>query len=128
MPNVIEVGESGPYHAPSASVGGAPAAEHWLCRCGQSADKPFCDSSHRRTGFVDEARYAVRKLGEPTFGELRVDPQANGPLVVSGGVEVVDAAGTVVFRGDRVKLCRCGQSSTKPFCDASHDKHGFVAP
>lgn len=23
-----------------------------LCRCGQSANQPFCDSSHTRTGWV----------------------------------------------------------------------------
>jgi CDGSH-type Zn-finger protein len=26
-----------------------------LCRCGRSADKPFCDGSHARTGWKEDA-------------------------------------------------------------------------
>lgn len=44
----------------------------------------------------------------------------NGPYVVSGDVEVVDAEGNAFETKKVVSLCRCGLSANKPFCDGSH--------
>ena len=33
----------------------APAPTVYLCRCGRSANKPFCDGSHARTRWTEDA-------------------------------------------------------------------------
>ena len=51
----------------------------------------------------------------------------NGPIVVEGDdVTIIDWQGRP-YRTDRrpVALCRCGQSSRKPFCDGTHRSCGF---
>jgi CDGSH-type Zn-finger protein len=48
----------------------------------------------------------------------------NGPLLVDGEFRLVDAQGNEVPLVKRA-LCRCGGSTTKPFCDGTHSKIGF---
>ncbi|MDQ6802201.1 MAG: CDGSH iron-sulfur domain-containing protein [Acidobacteriota bacterium] len=48
----------------------------------------------------------------------------NGPYLVEGDFELVDAQGNPVPIVKRA-LCRCGGSTTKPFCDGTHSKIGF---
>ncbi|MDX1996602.1 MAG: CDGSH iron-sulfur domain-containing protein [Thermoanaerobaculia bacterium] len=95
-----------------------------LCRCGHSERKPFCDNTHRKTGFADEAPLAARPaaLEELPPGKVTVRLAPNGPLIVRGPVEVVDPVGEqTCARTDKVSLCRCGASASKPFCDGSHN-------
>ncbi len=166
-----------------------------LCRCGASANKPYCDGSHARIGFdgteaAPTNSYEQRRTAYPGTGievlddrdlcvhagfcgnrvsnvwkmadktgdsivrgqvmamiercpsgaltyevegapiepdlpvEVSVIP--DGPLWVTGGVAIERADGAPVEVRNRVTLCRCGQSSTKPLCDGSHKEAGFT--
>ena len=57
----------------------------------------------------------------------RITVKNNGSLSVEGDFEIVDAEGRPfgLAGRTRVSLCRCGQSSNKPFCDSAHKTCGF---
>ena len=59
----------------------------------------------------------------------KISCKPNGPYLVEGDCELYDAGGTRVDTTGKPKfaLCRCGASTTKPFCDGSHSKIGFQA-
>jgi len=72
----------------------------------------------------------TRRIGVPKPRRqqpLEVRASADGPLLLSGGVRILDADGVVLYEGERAALCRCGQSGNKPFCDGTHKKVGFRA-
>jgi CDGSH-type Zn-finger protein/uncharacterized Fe-S cluster protein YjdI len=129
--NQLRLRENGPYavHAPLAIAGHDDGFRATLCRCGQSSNKPWCDSSHVAAAFVasgEPPSGAVDALAVRD-GPLDVVPLKNGPLQVRGNLEICAGTGRTVARVTEARLCRCGQSKTKPFCDLSHLAAGFVA-
>jgi CDGSH-type Zn-finger protein/uncharacterized Fe-S cluster protein YjdI len=130
--NLAVIREAGPYaiHAPLL-INGAPAGfRATLCRCGASKNKPYCDSSHHEVGFSATGEPAsAPKSDMPAVrdGALALDPQPNGPLKVSGNLEIISGTGRVVARVTITWLCRCGGSANKPYCDGTHARIGFQA-
>ncbi|MUV38269.1 hypothetical protein JNUCC1_02105 [Lentibacillus sp. JNUCC-1] len=59
------------------------------------------------------------------MSEAKIKVNDNGSLLLTGSFEVVDAKGNVFETKKAVSLCRCGESSNKPFCDGTHKKIGF---
>jgi CDGSH-type Zn-finger protein len=78
----------------------------------------------------------------PQAEEPRITVSLNGPYLVTGGVPLsrqviqVDEEGNsrewrethTYETAPQYALCRCGNSSDKPFCDASHLAVGFEGP
>jgi len=127
--NLIQVRENGPLAMRGVlSVDGeAIGYRATLCRCGQSQNKPFCDGSHKNSAFA--------ATGEPSAGDITplaardgpvaIRPQRNGPLAVSGNLEVVSGTGRTIRKATELRMCRCGASGAKPYCDGSHARVGF---
>lgn len=167
--NLCRIAPDGPFHLTGririelADGAVEEANEAFLCRCGASLTKPFCDDSHHGAGFADlgviqggrlvsDSRDAAAEddaaedravRGEGAEGKAvegaaadqnrkaMADPvtivcATDGPLLVRGPLTVVGEDGGT-SRGSKGALCRCGESSAKPFCDGSHRGCGFRA-
>lgn len=66
---------------------------------------------------------------EPRMAEVSIKTRENGPLLVTGPIQLIDHLGQEYNLAgmENVALCRCGQSEKRPFCDGSHRSCGFIA-
>jgi len=76
---------------------------------------------------------------ESAKGEPKIKVSKNGPYLIYGGIPIqkqviiADSDGTATewqpstkySPQEKYALCRCGQSTNKPFCDGAHVKVGF---
>lgn len=99
-----------------------------LCRCGLSANKPYCDGSHKQAGFQASQDFTDERAEDISGieGQLVITIKPDAMLAVKGPVAIVSRDGKSSTGRSRAALCRCGHSARKPFCDASHKKCGFT--
>ena len=55
--------------------------------------------------------------------EIRI--QDDDSLLVSGKFDLIDEEGNTYNHHGKLRLCRCGASKTKPYCDVTHVKVNF---
>ncbi|MDR9414652.1 MAG: CDGSH iron-sulfur domain-containing protein [Gracilimonas sp.] len=134
--NVIKIIEDGPLYIHGEVVikdlNGNVVLEDTrvaMCRCGKSKNKPLCDNSHISANFKADSTYNVERLRtEPVRGkggELSITLYEDAPFLVQGNYDLVGKQTGRETCSKKMSYCRCGGSSTKPFCDGSHKKIGF---
>ena len=72
----------------------------------------------------------MRDREQADVADVEIKARENGPYRVQGPIRLLDAEGDEYDLGERgevIALCRCGASTTKPFCDGTHSKLGFEA-
>ena len=113
----------------------------YLCRCGQSDNKPFCDGSHNSAGFDNECRltwmdgigFRINRVMQRVRGSKMTDESGRTRIIVGnddayeivGEFDFLDAEGKSYRQHGKLRVCRCGTSNAKPYCDNSHISTGF---
>lgn len=70
---------------------------------------------------MDKNGEMIEPSYEPSIDIIQ-DPEkgVSGGIFVKGNIQIESADGHIYETRNRVTLCRCGKSSNKPFCDATH--------
>lgn len=97
-----------------------------LCRCGASKTKPTCDGQHLEREFLHSGKITeVSELpASQRASRVTITCLKDGPLAFRGSLRLHNQYGQACVKISG-SLCRCGQSTNKPFCDGSHERIGF---
>ena len=103
-----------------------PNAKPWI-----KAENATIDELKAQIEQCPSGALTYRMAGEDTKAASQSDSISvslieNGPLMVSGTLEIAYPDGSKVERKRNTAFCRCGASTDKPFCDGSHKNIGFT--
>jgi uncharacterized Fe-S cluster protein YjdI len=99
-----------------------PERRPWIKVDAASADEVEAAVALCPSGALRSRRVGAVRVEPSAETEVSVTP--NGPLILRGNLRIV-RDGVEIARLEKAALCRCGNSSNKPFCDGTHLKVGF---
>lgn len=93
----------------------------------EEAIKAASDCPAGRLVAVDKEGNLIEPKFEPSI-EILQDPEkgVSAPIFVKGKIPIESSESFTYEVRNRVALCRCGKSSNKPFCDATHVSAKYV--
>jgi len=103
-----------------------PQARPWVNMSGASSEEIIAQVAKCPSGALsikNETSKPTTNMSNPTSN---VTVLVDGPVRIAGPCEIAHSDGKTETIEKDVFLCRCGQSSNKPFCDGTHKKHGFT--
>lgn len=74
----------------------------------------------------DRAEHLANLFALQAILPTKIQVADNGPYLVTNLRKLEDWLGQVMQTRPHMALCRCGASTTKPFCDGSHAFNGFT--
>jgi len=60
------------------------------------------------------------------YHQAAVRIMKDGPIMIKGTFAFKDSSGKITRGEQELYICRCGGSSTKPWCDNTHKKIGLA--
>lgn len=80
----------------------------------------YSSESSNEAKTMDEPTTPIQETEQKPEASVKIQVSPNGPLLVTGNVIIVNTDGTETIKEGKFALCRCGQSTRKPFCDGTH--------
>lgn len=110
-----------------------PAKKPWINMAGAGSDAIIEQVRKCPSGalsyFLNAAGEgsAEKEIQSETASITHIQIKPNGPILITTDCEIVHSDGRKEIKQGSTALCRCGQSSNKPYCDGTHRKVGFEA-
>lgn len=104
-----------------------PAERPWIKPEGAITDKIIEQVRKCPSGALsyflntEEGKEIVAEAAEMVTIEIT----PNGPVLIKTECVIKHSKGSEEIKTGTTALCRCGQSSNKPYCDGTHRKAGF---